>query len=85
MNELTEFLYNPNAKPAKELSEHDQRMIQLGWDASQAKSVTRVCPDCKGSGKLPTGRQTADYPCLYCSGTGKIAKTIEEIVEEWIK
>ena len=30
---LTEWLHNPKAKPSKELSEHDQKMIQLGWDA----------------------------------------------------
>ncbi len=32
------WLYNPNAKPAKDLSEHDQRMIKLGWDAKKTFS-----------------------------------------------
>ena len=33
MDKRTEWLYNPNAKPAREISKHDQQMIQLGWDA----------------------------------------------------
>lgn len=45
-NELTEFLFNPNAKPAKELSKHDQRMIRLGWDAhDKLAKVHRTRPD----------------------------------------
>lgn len=31
--EQLQWLYVPNAKPAKELSKHDQRIIRLGWDA----------------------------------------------------
>ena len=27
------WLYNPDSKPSEDLPEHDQRMIQLGWDA----------------------------------------------------
>lgn len=32
-----DWLFNPKVKPAEDLSEHDQRMIQLGWDAAQAR------------------------------------------------
>ena len=33
---LTDFLYIPGAKPAGELSEHDQKMMRLGWDAAKS-------------------------------------------------
>ncbi len=32
---LTEYLYVSNARPAKELSKHDQKMIGLGWNAAK--------------------------------------------------
>ncbi len=41
MNEQVEWLYIPNAKPSKELSKHDQRMIQLGWDAHKTFRLDR--------------------------------------------
>ncbi len=41
MSNQMEWLYNPHAKPAKELSEHDQRMIRLGWDACKALRLDR--------------------------------------------
>ena len=38
MSERLKWLYNPSSKPAKELSEHDQKMIRLGWDAKKTFS-----------------------------------------------
>lgn len=38
---LTQWLYDPNSKPAKELSKHDQNMIQLGWDAALKHRLDR--------------------------------------------
>ena len=33
MDRMTAWLYDLDTTPAEELSEHDQRMIRLGWDA----------------------------------------------------
>ena len=38
----TRWLSNPDAKPAKELSQHDQDMIQLGWDAAKSMCEEKV-------------------------------------------
>ena len=38
----TRWLSNPHAKPSKELSQHDQDMIQLGWDAAKSMCEEKV-------------------------------------------
>ena len=43
INNRIEWLYNPNVKPAKELSKHDQQMIKLGWDA-RCQLFTQLLP-----------------------------------------
>ena len=42
MADKLRWLYVPNAKPAKELSKHDQRMIRLGWDARKSFFKSQV-------------------------------------------
>ncbi len=42
MADKLRWLYVPNAKPAKELSKHDQRMIRLGWDAHKSFFKSQV-------------------------------------------
>ncbi len=75
MSEQMEWLYNPNIKPAKELSKHDQQMIQLGWDAHKAFRLDRpkkiASADCPvyllSQGKKWSPYITPDqYPCEEC-------------------
>lgn len=72
MSGQLEWLYNPRAKPAKELSKHDQQMIQLGWDAHKTLRLDR--PELEEANKqeremlfekIEASRMTKT--CLYAS------------------
>ena len=72
MDKMTAWLYSPNVKPAKELSAHDQRMIQLGWDAHRTLPPQ---PDQKT--KEEKLEELGDsrwrlWTCPKCDGKGKI-------------
>ena len=39
------WLYDPNARPAKDMSKHDQQLIQLGWEACKKRKEEVVAKD----------------------------------------
>ncbi len=85
-----DWLQNPNSKPAKELSKHDQRMIQLGWDASQsfkAEQESRQVPDEKLREKIAEKLYEENEPTLIYDGvTWKKCKGIyPEKTDEYLR
>ncbi len=74
--DIIEWLSNPNAKPAKELSKHDQDMIQLGWDA--AISYRKPSPELreKISELCSKGMRDCDYNCANCIELNKLQALI---------
>ena len=79
---LTEFLYVPNAKPAKELSKHDQKMIQLGWDAHRTLRLDRPDREKNPVTKLVEGMGSAVANAINKANEMRDKRIIEEARRE---